>query len=181
MNRREMLAGLGSIGVLGGAVATYAWRQTGESVDPVTVETLDAPGSIAGETAVPDSGRVTFLEVFATWCSTCRGMMPTLRKVHEQVDGQGSNVQFLSVSNEPIGTTVERRDIVDWWREYEGNWTVGIDADLALTAELDVRSVPTTFVFDRSNRLVQTGTSEKSAETLIEWIESAHTNDDNYD
>lgn len=174
MNRREILTGLGSISVLGGAVATYSWRQTGERVDPVTVETLDAPGSTAGEMVVPDLGRVTFLEIFATWCSICRGMMPTIREVHEQIDGQDSDVQFLSVSNEPIGTTVERRDVADWWRENGGNWSVGIDTDLALTAELDVRTVPATFVFDKRNRLVQADTGEKSAEELIEWIESAH-------
>ncbi|MDJ1432878.1 TlpA disulfide reductase family protein [Halostagnicola sp. A-GB9-2] len=169
MNRRDVLAGLGSVGVLGTSAVVYSRFQADGDVDPVTVETLEAPGSEAGETTVPEAGRVTFLEVFATWCSTCRGMMSTLQEVHERTD----DVHFLSVSNEPLGATVDRTDVVEWWRAHDGSWTVGVDADLVLTSELDVRAVPATFVFDEQNRIVNADTGTKSADTLLEWIESA--------
>jgi thiol-disulfide isomerase/thioredoxin len=170
MNRRELLAGAGSLGVLGAGAFVYSTAAPDEAdIEPVPIETIAAPGSDAGEVSVPEQGRPTFLEVFATSCGICEGMMPTLQTVHDSVDG----VQFLSVTNEPIGATIKRSDVADWWREHEGNWTVGLDSDLDLTAALDVRAVPTTVVFDEQNRIVNSDTGEKSSETVIDWIESA--------
>lgn len=169
MKRRELLAGLGSLTALGAGAAVYTTRPSGENGrEPIPVETLAAPGSEAGETRIPERGRVTFLDVFATWCTICQGMMPTLREVHDQVE----DVQFVSVSNEAVGTVTERDDISEWWREHDGNWTVGVDTDLTLTAELDIRTVPASFVFDEENRLVHTETGRKTTETLVDWIES---------
>lgn len=169
MRRRDVLGGLGSLAVLGGGGALYTHRRSdGTGVDPVTIETIAAPGSEAGRAAVPQPGTVTFLEVFATWCSTCRGMMPTLRTVHDRADVG----QFVSVSNEPIGTVTTRADVGTWWRDHGGQWPVGVDTDLDLTAALDVRTVPTSFVFDEDNRIRHAETGQKSTETLLDWLES---------
>lgn len=170
MNRRELIAGLGSLSVLGAGTAVYTTRSAGpEGIEPIQIEAVSAPGSEAGDTLIPEPGRVTFLDVFATWCRTCQGMMPTLRDVHQQVD----DIQFVSVSNEAIGTVTSRDDLTDWWRAHDGNWTVGVDTDLKLTAELDINTVPSSFVFDAENQLVDSETGHKTGETLLEWIESA--------
>jgi len=96
-------------------------------------------------------------------------LIPTLRDVHQKVD----DIQFVSVSNEAIGTVTSRDDLTDWWRAYDGNWTVGIDTDIELTAELDINTVPSSFVFDAEYQLVDSETGHKTSETLLAWIESA--------
>ena len=141
-----------------------------DTVTPVEVETLDAPGSNAGTVEVPRRGDVTFVEFFATWCHVCQGMMDEVAAAHDEV---GDGVQFLSVSNEPVGHTVTREEVVDWWRDNGGDWTVGVDGDLRLTEALDAAGVPTTVVVDSRNRIVTADTGRKTADEIVEAVESA--------
>jgi thiol-disulfide isomerase/thioredoxin len=153
MKRRDIIAGLGGLAVLGGGakMARNVGERGGENaVEPVELETLDAPGSTSGTTTVPERGRVTVLELFATWCTVCQSMMPEMAAVHDAV---GDNVQFLSVTNEPVGDTVTTEDVAAWWADHDGDWTVALDRDLELTQRLDANGVPYTFVFDENNRI----------------------------
>lgn len=176
MNRREFVAAGASLGILGGgaAVAT-GYLDLGESAreaetEPVDIETLDAPGSDAGTIAVPKEGRVTLVAFFATWCRICRRSMPALGTIYDE---RGDDVQFLSVTNEAVGGTVTREDIVEWWARYDGRWPVAIDSDLELTARLDASSVPTTFVLNVDNEIAWSATGEKTAAELGAGIDSA--------
>lgn len=172
ISRREVIAGALGLTVLG-AGAAYAARPTASedgdgSVAPVEIETLDAPGSEAGTVEVPRRGDVSVVEFFATWCGVCAGMMDDLNEVNDEI---GDDVQFISVTNEPVGHTVTRDEVVDWWRDHGGNWTVGMDDDLMLTDALDGTSVPTTVVLDEENRVVYSGTGEKTADEILEQVE----------
>lgn len=139
-----------------------------ESVAPVSVETLDAPGSEAGRIDVPRPGETTVLELFATWCSTCASYMTTLRTVNEAVDAA-----FVSLTNEPVGVSVDRADVVDWWREHDGAWPVGLDDELALTTSLDAGSVPYTVVFDDAGRIAYADAGSMEASRLTAIIKNA--------
>lgn len=172
MRRREFLAGAAGLGVLGaGAAVAFSGLGFGSGeIEPVELETLDAPGSTAGLTTVPESGRVTFVELFATWCTVCNSMMPRLAEVHETVDG---DAQFLSVSNEPVGTTVSREEVAQWWADHGGAWPVGLDPELELTEQLDAGGVPYTVLFDERNRVLWQHRGRASVDELIERIRSA--------
>lgn len=149
MKRRELLAGAAGLGVVGTiSYLTFLDDRTG-AVDAYTIETIDAPGSEAGETTVPTGDEPTLVTFFATSCPVCSAMMPTFRDLHAETD-----VRFVSVTNEPVGYTVERSEVVEWWRDHEGEWTVGIDSALELTGALDVSSVPHTIVIDADRRPV---------------------------
>ena len=153
MKRRDVIAGLGGLAVLGGGAGLaldVGDRGSQEAVEPLELETLDAPGSSAGAVTVPERGRVTVLELFATWCTVCQSMMPEMAALHDAV---GDEVQFLSVTNEPVGDTVTRADIAEWWTSHDGDWTLAVDEDLGLTQRLDATGVPYTFVLDEDNRI----------------------------
>lgn len=166
MNRRGYLAALASAGVVGTGLAIHRWNSDPVGVDSVTIETLDAPGSDAGTIQIPLLDQPTVVDCFATWCSTCRAMMPRLGQVHEQYD----DVEFVSVSVEPIGLSVHRHDIVEWWKQHDGRWTVGIDQNLEFTGSFDITTVPTTLVFDDTQRVVARETGMKSVETMSTWL-----------
>lgn len=173
MRRRDLILGAGSLTALGGgtAVAFDVVGSDDEStVTPLEIETLDAPGSTAGTALVPELGRVTFVEMFATWCTICQSMMPDLAATHDAVDG---DVQFLSVTNEPLGNTVTREDVTEWWVDNGGDWTVGVDPTLDLTRALDSSGVPYKFVLDEENRVVWRSRGRSSAEEMIEQIRDA--------
>jgi thiol-disulfide isomerase/thioredoxin len=171
VRRRELLSGAVGLGVLGAgaAYASGAFDSDGERIDPVTIETLDAPGSEADALAVPTPGEVTLLEFFATWCGVCSTVMPTLAEVR----ADRSDVQFVSVTNEPIGETTTRADVVAWWEDHEGSWPVGLDSDLDLTRTFEVSGVPTTVVIDAENRVSRAEIGRKSADELRTWIDDA--------
>ena len=170
MRRREFVAGALGLGVLGAGAAYASRSPEGGAVKPVEVETLDAPGSQAGTVEVPREGEVTLVEFFATWCTICQGMMDDLQEVNERV---GDEVQMVSVSNEPIGHTVTREEVIEWWRENGGAWTVGVDGDLVLTDALDATSVPKTVVLDEKNEVVVSETGEKTADEIVESVREA--------
>ncbi|CAI48894.1 thioredoxin [Natronomonas pharaonis DSM 2160] len=169
MRRRDVLIGAGSLAVLGGGAAVAfdaVGSDSGTYVDPVDLETLDAPGSEAGTTTVPDPGRVTFVELFAKWCGICEDMMPALAEASAAVEG----VQFVSVTNEALGTTTTREDVIEWWRDHDGAWPVAVDADLALTQRLDATGVPYAFVIDAENRVSWQHRGASDAEEIIAQI-----------
>lgn len=184
MRRRDLLAGAAALGIFGvGAASTFgdglpgttsgseeqSPGTVGATVDPVTLPAIDAPGSPPGERTVPERGRVTFVEMFATWCTTCQASMSELRAAHERAD----DVQFVSVNIEPVGETVEKADVTEWWVEYEGSWPVTYDAELELTRRLDATEVPFAAVLDAENTIQWTGRGYKEADTIVAEIEAA--------
>ncbi|MCQ4332964.1 TlpA family protein disulfide reductase [Natronomonas sp. F2-12] len=173
MRRRDLLIGAGSLAALGGGAAVafdVVGSNDGNGVAPVELEAIEAPGSDAGTVTVPEPGRVTFLELFATWCNVCESMMPELAAAHGSA---GDDVQFLSVTNEPLGNTITREDVTAWWREHEGSWTVAADGDLELSRRLDASGVPYAFVFDSRNRITWRHRGRTSAGTIRSEIRAA--------
>jgi thiol-disulfide isomerase/thioredoxin len=181
MKRRELLAGLGALGVVG----TGAAYQSGaldfedlqsdsggdaDGIDPVELERFDAPGSSPGTEIVPEQGRVTYLTLFATWCTICQRKMDPLGEAAAEVD---DDVQFISVTNEPVGATVEPAEVVDWWEEHDGSWPVARDEDLELTQQVDAPGVPYSVVFDADNRIVWSDSGYKGSDTILEHIREA--------
>ncbi|MFC7058454.1 TlpA family protein disulfide reductase [Halovenus salina] len=141
-------------------------------MEPLDVETIDASGSSDGTVTVPQRGQVTVLELFATWCSVCESMMSELTTAHERL---GDEVQFVSVTNEPLGETVTRADVSAWWTDHEGAWTLGADTGLTLTQRLDAKGVPYTVVFDADNRITWSHRGRTDASKLETVVERART------
>lgn len=165
VRRRDLLAGLASA-----AVAVAGCSRAGDvssetaGAEAVTVETIEAPGSEAGTVTIPDSRRVTFLEFFATTCSTCAAQMEALREAHGRV---GEEVLFVSVTSEPVGQTISRADLAAWWDDHGGTWPVGLDDGLSLARQYDARTVPTTLVLTPEGTVAWRHTGRADASTIV--------------
>lgn len=184
MRRRDFLAGAVAVGVFGAGAASVfgsdvvpstlpsseetAAGTVGATVDPVTLPAIDASGSPPGEVTVPERGRVSFVELFATWCTTCQANMSELRAAYDRVDG----VQFVSVTNEPVGQTVDPGDVAQWWDEHDGAWPVAHDPELELTRRLDGTEVPLAVVLDSENTIQWTSRGREQAGTVVDAIQT---------
>ncbi|SDQ94022.1 TlpA family protein disulfide reductase [Natronobacterium texcoconense] len=178
MRRRDVLAGVGSAGVLAGAgaVAVYGLStddncvDDGEQYDPVELETVDVQGSDAGEVTVPAADRPTFIDFFGTWCPPCKEQMPELAEAHDRI---GDEVMFISVTSESVGENgaITEEELADWWDEHGGNWTVGLDP----TAELSYRvsRYPTAVALDDSGVVQWSDSGTKTADEIVAGIECA--------
>lgn len=174
MRRRELLAGAAALGIAGGgaAIAIGGWDpwDDGEAIEPYDLPGIEAPGSDPGRVVVPERGSVTFVELFATWCGVCQELMEPMAAVH---DDFGDAVQFVSVTNEPLGQTVTEADVADWWAGHGGAWQVAHDDELSLTQALGASSVPYSFVLDEDNVVTWGDGGYKSADELEAPIEAA--------
>lgn len=183
MRRRDVLTGLGSAGVLAGAgaVAVYGLpsvddlteesetdsHEEEEPRDPLRLETIDAPGSEANEVLVPEPGRASFIDLFATWCSPCEKQMPALAEAYERV--ADADVQFVSVTNEGIS----HDELAAWWDEHDGNWSLAVDPAAELSARYLESGYPTAVTIDASGQVLWADDGIKSADELVDRIEAA--------
>ncbi|QKG93344.1 redoxin family protein [Halorubrum salinarum] len=178
MRRRHLLAGLASVGVLGGAgaVATggvpdsLGGEEAPEPVEPVTIDAIDAPGSRDGEVTIPAPDRPTFVDFFGTWCPPCAEQMPALVAAHDRI---GDDVLFVSVTTEPVGEAVSEETVVDWWREHDGDWLVAADVAAELAARLNVGSYPSARAIDASGRVRWATSGTHTADEFVAGIERA--------
>jgi len=178
VNRRRLLAGVAGIGVVGagwgvsaGALSTDT-LSAAEEHDSLNdaVETIDAPGSTAGEQSIPADGPLV-VDVMSVTCSVCEDSMPALVEAYEQY---GETVSFLSVSTDPVGFSVEKSTLAEWWADHDGQWPLGIDPQLSVTQALSVSAVPTTVLIDAEGRIVDRLRGEKTPSELTAMIDSVY-------
>ena len=192
MRRRDLLAGVGSVAVLGagGAVALGGFPSVGgsdasdaegtdapgeggtdrtERPGPIAVETIDAPGSEAGEVRIP-AAEPTFIDFFGTWCPPCIEQMPALAEANERV---GDDVLFVSVTTENVGGSVTKDEVVEWWETHGGNWTLGIDPTAELAARYAPPGYPAAFAIEASGTVAWSDAGVKTADELVAGIARA--------
>ncbi|MEF8825395.1 MAG: TlpA disulfide reductase family protein [Halapricum sp.] len=174
MRRRTFLTSIGGAGVVGTAgclgTGSLSGPDDGDTIDPVTVTTFDAPGSDAGEITVPQSGTVTVIDMFATWCGPCKPTIDRLATARDRLDVPAT---FVSVTSEVFDDSFGKDDAVAWWDEHGGPWTVGHDPDSTLMTRLGVTGLPTTVVTDAEGTVVWTHTGEPDAEWVVDAVRSA--------
>ncbi|WP_290810538.1 thioredoxin family protein [Halovivax sp.] len=185
MKRREALAGAASLGLLaaGGAVAVRGPPSIGgdgngaggsnDVSEPIAVETLSLPWSDGEPVDVPTEDRVTVVKFFATWCRSCREMLPDVTETHGRV---GDDVQFLSVTTERVGDDgqVTTADVEDWWEDHGGGeWPVGSDETAELQVRHDVAGVPATVVFDADGVERYSHVGVSTTDELVDAVEAA--------
>jgi thiol-disulfide isomerase/thioredoxin len=167
VNRRQAVAAIAGLGLTGGSLwvarGGFPGAQTRrEQGLPVRVETLDARGSTAGETPVPEPGGVTVVDLFATWCAPCDDQLDVLDEVRSEFD----EVSFVSVPTARPSETLTRSDIAEWWNRNGGDWTVGLDPGSELMAAFGANGLPYIAITDERGNVAFEHGGLAGAETL---------------
>ncbi|UCF36662.1 MAG: TlpA family protein disulfide reductase [Acidobacteriota bacterium] len=92
------------------------------------------------------TGKVVFLNFWATWCGPCRAEMPSISDLHESLSRKG--LEIIAVSD-------EHPDIVGQFLERSPYpFRVLVDTEAQLAARLRIGSIPWTLIFDKNGKLV---------------------------
>jgi thiol-disulfide isomerase/thioredoxin len=92
-------------------------------------------------------GRVVFLNFWATWCPPCRGEMPSLERLHQQLRGRG--LEIVAVDLQEPKDTVRK-----FVQDNSLTFTVLLDANGAVAGSWGAQSIPTTYLIDRKGSIL---------------------------
>lgn len=99
------------------------------------------------------SGKVVFLNLWATWCGPCRAEMPTIEKLYQEMKDQQVAFVILSLDR---GATAEKK-VRDYITKSKFTFPVYILKGNP-TGKLAVPSIPTTYVISKKGEIVRTET-----------------------
>jgi len=98
------------------------------------------------------SGKVVFLNLWATWCGPCRREIPELVRLHQEFQARGVEVIGLSTEDQE-GSAEAVRDFV---REYHMDYPVGwAPREVAGILMQGRGSIPQSFIISRDGRIVR--------------------------
>ncbi|MCF7986216.1 MAG: TlpA family protein disulfide reductase [Methylovulum sp.] len=120
-------------------IATAHATDVGESAPQFTLPSLQQDQST---TLQAFTGKVVYLDFWASWCAPCRTSFPLLNSLHKKLKAQGFEVIAVNLDEDKAKAERFIKDIpVDFTvlRDSKGDW-----ADLYV-----VESMPSSFIIDK--------------------------------
>ena len=94
-------------------------------------------------------GRVVIVDFWASWCKPCRQSIPWLNTMRERYGASGLTIIGVNVD-------AERRDADRFLRDVPIEFEVVFDPDGELAKQFKVQAMPSSYVFDRNGKIVET-------------------------
>lgn len=112
-------------------------------------------------------GRVTLLNIWATWCGPCREEMPTLDRLQKRLGGPDFEVVALSIDRAGMGVVSAFYDEIG-----VQHLTKYIDESGKAAGELSALGLPTTLLIDREGREIgrHVGPAEWDTPEMVEFL-----------
>jgi thiol-disulfide isomerase/thioredoxin len=117
-------------------------------------------------------GKVTVVNLWATWCGPCRLEIPELVKLHKEFRSRGLEMIGLSVEDPDASAEKVRKFIQDFQIDYRIGWVPG---EVAATLMQGHEAIPQIFVISRDGRILKRflGFSPAYASQLKQALEDA--------
>lgn len=111
-------------------------------------------------------GKVIFLNLWATWCGPCRYEMPGIQKLYSNVGSKDVVFVMLSIDREG-----EQRKVEAYVKSNAYTFPVFMPSG-SLPDQLNVPSIPTTFIIDKKGKIVQrqVGTTNYDSEKYVKLL-----------
>ena len=115
--------------------------------DPVEIRLQDINGN---HVRLSDfRGKIVFLNFWTTWCPTCLIEMPSMEKLHQKF--KGKDFAMVTVNIQESSDQVET-----FFKKFKLTFTALLDTTGEVAIGFSIRSIPTTFILDKSGRIIGT-------------------------
>jgi len=113
-----------------------------------TVSGASSVGSVPLDLA-SHRGRVVVVDFWASWCKPCRQSIPWLNAMRERYGASGLTIIGVNVD-------AERADADRFLRDVPIEFEIIFDPKGELAKQFKVQGMPSSFVFDRTGKMVET-------------------------
>ena len=121
-----------------------------------------------GTTSLDDfKGKVTYIDIWATWCLPCRGEIPALKELEKKFHGK--DIAFVSIS-------IDQNK--DEWKEFvksEDLKGVQLFAENAFESQFiqdyGIRQIPTFIIIDKEGKIVNADAPRPSSDEITGLLE----------
>jgi peroxiredoxin len=119
-----------------------------DSMPSVSVKDMD--GNTVNFNTVADSGKITVVSFWATWCTPC---IKELEAIHEKYEDwtKTYNMKLVAVSIDDARNSKKVKPKV---LGYGWNYQILIDENMDLARAMNVNNPPMTFIYDTTGKLV---------------------------
>ena len=113
-------------------------------------------------------GKILIIDVWATWCGPCRGEIPHLKKLEEEM--HGTDVVFLGVS---VDEAKDKQKWLDFIKKEElGGIQVHASGWSKITKDYKINGIPRFMVFDKKGNIVSVDAPRPSSPELKQMLEA---------
>jgi len=106
-------------------------------------------------------GKVVFLNIWATWCPTCRQEMPSMEKLYRELKGEAFEILAVSVDKGAA------RAVTPFMKAFNLSFPVLLDPEGTIARPYGVTGVPESFIINKE------GIIEKIVIGPIDWADPA--------
>jgi cytochrome c biogenesis protein CcmG/thiol:disulfide interchange protein DsbE len=170
--RRYLVVGIGVL-IVAAVIGITTFRGNGSDLQ-AGISRVDRPlprlegTTVLGGTADSHDllGRVTLVNVWATWCDPCRREQPALERLYRAYHDRG--VAFLGINYRDDDAAARA-----WVREFDVSYPSIVDRPGAFADDLGFPALPDTFLVDRDGtiRYVAFGeTNEQELRPLLDEL-----------
>ncbi len=112
-------------------------------------------------------GKVVYLDFWASWCVPCRHSFPWMNKMQQELSDKGLVIIAVNLDE-------EQKEAAAFLRAVPADFKVIYDPEGQLANEYKVKGMPSSYIFDRSGKLVKShiGFKNKDAASARKYIES---------
>jgi len=159
-------------------ISLTAWGQSMDTLrEQAGVQALREPTPIVDFT-LPDlqgnqvslsafKGKVVLLNFWATWCPPCRKEIPSMERLYKKYGDQGFEIVGVDLQE-------SHATVADFVKEFGMTYTVLLDNKGETGATYGARSIPTSYIIDRSGNAVSgvVGTKEWDSDEVTRYIQA---------